>query len=162
MKAGSLFDFIKNLVDLPKLDKWKLEELQRLLDPNNDNRYFCQAPGPGPGQVQSSPVRSSPVQVQSGPDLDLDLDKTQGPGLTLKSCRPPPLPTHYPLPTRQLLSMKEGSHTKTQRVKLTWNDPLNTSSIKNCRWTMTGSTWGSPPFPRRTKFEKLSSPSPKP
>ena len=40
MKAGSLFDFIKNLVDLPKLDKWKLEELQRLLDPNNDNRYF--------------------------------------------------------------------------------------------------------------------------
>ena len=77
----------------------------------------CQAPGPGPGQVQSSqvqsgpvrssqvhsgpvrsksgPVRSSPVQVQSGPDLDLDLDKTKGPGLTLKSCRPPP-PTHYP------------------------------------------------------------------
>ena len=40
VKAGSLFDFIKNLVDLPKLDKWKLEELQRLLDPNNDNRYF--------------------------------------------------------------------------------------------------------------------------
>mgnify|MGYP001240216716 CR=1 FL=1 len=40
VKAGSLFDFIKNLVDLPKLDKWKLEELQRLLDPNNDNRYI--------------------------------------------------------------------------------------------------------------------------
>ena len=40
VKAGSLFDFIKSLVDLPKLDKWKLEELQRLLDPNNDNRYF--------------------------------------------------------------------------------------------------------------------------
>ena len=40
MKAGSLFAYIKNLVDLPKLDKWKLEELQRLLDPNNDNRYF--------------------------------------------------------------------------------------------------------------------------
>ena len=39
MKSGSLFDFIKNLVDLPKLDKWKLEELHRLLDPNNDNRY---------------------------------------------------------------------------------------------------------------------------
>ena len=39
VKAGSLFNFIKNLVDLPKLDKWKLEELQRLLDPNNDNRY---------------------------------------------------------------------------------------------------------------------------
>merc|ERR1712172_401709 len=48
-----------------------------------------------PVQVRSSPVRSSPVQVQSGPDLDLDLDKTKGPGLTLKSCRPPP-PTHYP------------------------------------------------------------------
>ena len=26
--------------------------------------------------------------------------------------------------------MKERSHTKTQRVKLTWNDPLNPSSIK--------------------------------
>ena len=39
MTARSLFDFISNLVDLPKLDKWKLEELNRLLDPNNDNRY---------------------------------------------------------------------------------------------------------------------------
>ena len=70
----------------------------------------------GPVRSRSGPVRSSPVQVQSGPDLDLDLDKTQGPGLTLKSCRPPPpLPTTHP----QLLNMKEGSHTKTQRVKLT-------------------------------------------
>ena len=39
--------------------------------------------------VQSGPVRSSPVQVQSGPDLDLDLDKTPGPGLTLNLvCHP--------------------------------------------------------------------------
>ena len=45
------------------------------------------------GPVQS---RSGPGQVQSGPDLDLDLDKTQGPGVTLKSCRPPlPTTTHH-------------------------------------------------------------------
>ena len=31
--------------------------------------------------------------------------------------------------------MKEESHTKTQRLKLTQNDPLNPSSIKNSRWT---------------------------
>ena len=38
VSARGLFQFISNLVDLPKLDKWKLEELNRLLDPNNDNR----------------------------------------------------------------------------------------------------------------------------
>ena len=32
-------EYLTNLVDLPKLDKWKLEELSRLLDPNKDNRY---------------------------------------------------------------------------------------------------------------------------
>ena len=26
-------------MDLPRLDKWKLEELRRMLDPNKDNRY---------------------------------------------------------------------------------------------------------------------------
>ena len=30
-------------MDLPKLDKWKLEELNRLLDPDKDNRYVDQA-----------------------------------------------------------------------------------------------------------------------
>ena len=32
---------------------------------NFDSTNFCQAPGPGPSQVQSGPVRS--IQVQSGP-----------------------------------------------------------------------------------------------
>lgn len=37
--AGSLLEYLSNLVDLPRLDKWKLEELCRILDPNMDNRY---------------------------------------------------------------------------------------------------------------------------
>jgi len=40
VQARSLFDFISNLVDLPRLDLRKFEELERLLDPNNDNRYI--------------------------------------------------------------------------------------------------------------------------
>ena len=39
VSAGSLLECITGLVDLPKLDKWKLEELKRMLDPKNDNRY---------------------------------------------------------------------------------------------------------------------------
>ena len=39
VSARSLLDHLTNLVDLPKLDKWKLEELHRMLDPNKDNRY---------------------------------------------------------------------------------------------------------------------------
>ena len=46
-----------------------------------------------------------------------DSDRDSEPGLTLKSWRPPT--THHHHHHRQLLSMKEGSHTKTQRVKLT-------------------------------------------
>ena len=68
-------------------------------DTVNMMRGNCQAQVPV--QVRSSPVqsrsRSGLSQVQSGPDLDLDPDKTQGPGLTLKSCRPPlPTTTHHP------------------------------------------------------------------
>lgn len=40
VQARSLFEFISNLVDLPRLDLRKFEELERLLDPNNDNRYI--------------------------------------------------------------------------------------------------------------------------
>ena len=43
VSAGSLLECITNMVDLPKLDKWKLEELKRMLDPNNDNRYVDSA-----------------------------------------------------------------------------------------------------------------------
>ena len=39
VSAGSLLRCITGLVDLPKLDKWKLEELKRMLDPKNDDRY---------------------------------------------------------------------------------------------------------------------------
>ena len=38
VSARSLLEYLSNLVDLPKLDKWKLEELSRMLDPNKDNR----------------------------------------------------------------------------------------------------------------------------
>ena len=77
-------------------------------------------------QAHSGSNSGSVTQAQWQSDRDSE------PGLTLKSCRPPPLPTtHYPLPTPQLLSIKEGSHTKTQRVKLTQDDPLYPTSIKN-------------------------------
>jgi len=39
VSAVCLLECITGMVDLPKLDKWKLEELKRLLDPNDDNRY---------------------------------------------------------------------------------------------------------------------------
>ena len=39
VSAGMLLDCITSMVDLPRLDKWKLEELKRMLDPMNDNRY---------------------------------------------------------------------------------------------------------------------------
>eukprot|EP00092_Neocalanus_flemingeri_P091853 GFUD01116538.1.p1 GENE.GFUD01116538.1~~GFUD01116538.1.p1 ORF type:complete len:578 (-),score=221.19 GFUD01116538.1:103-1746(-) len=39
VSAGSLLEYLGSLVDLPRLDKWKLEELSRMLDPNKDNRY---------------------------------------------------------------------------------------------------------------------------
>ena len=39
VSAGMLLDCITSMVDLPRLDKWKLEELKRMLDPKNDNRY---------------------------------------------------------------------------------------------------------------------------
>ena len=49
----------------------------------------------------------------------MDNDSDPEPGLTLKSCRPPPPTTTTT--TQQLLRVKEGPHTKTQRVKLTYN-----------------------------------------
>ena len=39
MSARSFLEYLANLTDLPKLDKCKLEELSRMLDPNTDNRY---------------------------------------------------------------------------------------------------------------------------
>ena len=39
MSSRSLLEYLSSLVDLPRLDKWKLEELSRMLDPNKDNRY---------------------------------------------------------------------------------------------------------------------------
>ena len=39
VSTGRLLECITSMVDLPKLDKWKLEELKRMLDPMNDNRY---------------------------------------------------------------------------------------------------------------------------
>ena len=39
VSAGRLLECITSMVDLPKLDKLKLEELKRMLDPMNDNRY---------------------------------------------------------------------------------------------------------------------------
>ena len=40
VSSRSLLEYLSSLVDLPRLDKWKLEELSRMLDPNKDNRYM--------------------------------------------------------------------------------------------------------------------------
>jgi len=37
--AGKLLDYLLALVEVPSLNTWKVEELSRLLDPQQDNRY---------------------------------------------------------------------------------------------------------------------------
>ena len=54
VSARSLLDYLANFTDLPKLDKWKLEELSRMLDPYTDERYvdmelWSEGGGPGLG-----------------------------------------------------------------------------------------------------------------
>ena len=54
ISARSLLDYLANFTDLPKLDKWKLEELSRMLDPYTDERYvdmelWSEGGGPGLG-----------------------------------------------------------------------------------------------------------------
>lgn len=39
VRADSLLKYLSNLVETPKLETWRLEELGRLLDPKADNRY---------------------------------------------------------------------------------------------------------------------------
>ena len=52
----------------------------------------------------------------------------------------------------ELLSMKEASSNKTQRLKVTQYDPLYQLSTK--RWTARGRTWMSPTCSRRTLSKK--------
>ena len=40
VRSGDLMRYLTSLVELPQLDKWRLDELDRLLDPRADNRYF--------------------------------------------------------------------------------------------------------------------------
>ena len=57
-----------------------------------------------------------------------------------------PTPPHHP----QLLSMKEGSHNKPQRVGKGQSGPPHLSSQKNSGRTARGRTWSSPPCSVRT------------
>ena len=61
----------------------------------------------GPAPTQSNPVKNS----------------SKGTGLTLKSYGPPTPPPPHPTHS-QLLSMKEASNKKTQRVKVILDDAL--------------------------------------
>ena len=55
-----MLEYLSNLVDLPRRDKWKqLEELSRLLDPNKDNRYV--------DKELWSEVRQSRVEMMMDP-----------------------------------------------------------------------------------------------
>ena len=38
VRSGNLMNYLSSLVELPQLDKWRLDELGRLLDPRADNR----------------------------------------------------------------------------------------------------------------------------
>merc|ERR1719228_2334176 len=51
VRSSSLLEYLGSLVDLPRLDKWKLEELSRLLDPDKDDRYVDQAQWSKVGQT---------------------------------------------------------------------------------------------------------------
>ena len=42
VRSGNLMKYLTSLVELPQLDKWRLDELGRLLDPRADNRCSCQ------------------------------------------------------------------------------------------------------------------------
>ena len=97
-------------------------------------KTFCQALVPIP--LIPNP---NPVQPSSNPNKP-----KRGLGLTLKSCRPPT--THPP----QLLSMKEGSHKKVQKIRMVQNGPPYLSVKKKFRWTARGRTWSSPPSSART------------
>ena len=93
--------------------------------------------------ILSSP---SPQTLKSPIPLVLKPQKPKrGLGLTLKSCRPP---THSP--TRKLLSMKEGSCKKVQKVKMFQNGQPYLSTKKKFRWTVRGGTWSCPPSSART------------
>jgi len=39
VRSGNLMRYLTSLVELPQLDKWRIDELGRLLDPRADNRY---------------------------------------------------------------------------------------------------------------------------
>ena len=39
VRSGDLMRYLTSLVELPQLDKWRLDELDRLLDPRADNRF---------------------------------------------------------------------------------------------------------------------------
>ena len=73
------------------------------------------SPNPGPNRPQS---RIKVPQKRKKKNLDL--------GLTLKSHGPPTHPTHPTHP--QLLSMKESSGKKVQKIKVAQNDPLDSPS----------------------------------
>ena len=51
VRSSSLLEYLGSLVDLPRLDKWKLEELSRLLDPDKDDRYVDHAQWSKVGQT---------------------------------------------------------------------------------------------------------------
>ena len=71
--------------------------------------------------VKPRPKSQSP-KAQPQPSQTQSKSVLRGLGLTLKSYGPPTHPPHPPHP--QLLSMKEASNKKTQRVKVTLDDPL--------------------------------------
>ena len=87
-----------------------------------ESKMELSSPVPKPKSPRPSP---NPVKPRS-------QSVPRGLGLTLKSYGPP---THHP----QLLSMKEASNKKTQRVKVTQDDPLYLFSQK-IRWTARGRT----------------------
>ena len=51
VRASCLLAYLRSLVDLPQLDRWRLEELGRLLDPRQDDRYVDAATWAQVGQA---------------------------------------------------------------------------------------------------------------
>merc|ERR1719206_1127398 len=75
VSARSLLDHLTNLVDLPKLDKWKLEELHRMLDPNKDNRYVDMELWSEVGQAWVEMMMDPENHSDKIPVIDDDDDK---------------------------------------------------------------------------------------
>ena len=92
------------------------------------------------GQLQSPwyylSTQPKPIQTQFKTQIS-----PKGTGADTKTLQATTQLHHH----RKLLSIKQGSHSKTQRLRKFQNGPPYLSVKNSFRWTVRGRTWSSPP-----------------